>query len=172
MVVAADYPGTSYTESKGEGLYRRSLYTFWKRTDPHPTLSTYDVPDREVCTARRLRTNTPLQALERMNDPIDVEAARKLAERMLSEGGRNSDTRIDFAFELATGRRPTGAEHRVMASLLESRRTYYAGHPEMAKGFLSAGASSVSSAMDANELAACANMASLILNLDETITRN
>src|SRR5262249_54794928 len=85
IVVAADYPGTSYVEGKGHDLYRRSLYTFWKRTVPHPTLATFDAPDREVCVARRLKTNTPLQALALMNDTIQLECSRKLAERIMTE---------------------------------------------------------------------------------------
>ena len=117
IVVAADYPGTSYTDSTGNDLYRRSLYTFWKRTVPYPTLSIFDVPDREVCVVQRSKTDTPLQALELMNDPVQLEAARKLAERMLLEGGATSDQRLDFAFELATARKPRagGTAHARLA---------------------------------------------------------
>jgi hypothetical protein len=172
VVVAADYPGTTYAESKGTSLYRRSLYTFWKRTVPHPTLAAFDAPDREVCVARRLRTNTPLQALALMNDPIQLEAARKLAERMLMEGGNSPLGRLDFAFQLATARHPESTERKAMSSLLERRLAHYRADPEAAKAFLSVGASEISSKLNAAELAAYANVASLILNLDETITRN
>jgi len=96
-----------YNQSKGEGLYRRSLYTFWKRTSPPPSLTTFDAPDREKCTVGRERTNTPLQALVLMNDPTYVEAARKLAERMIKEGGAAPAERVAFAFRLATARMPS-----------------------------------------------------------------
>jgi len=172
IVVAADYPGTTYTESTGEALYRRSLYTFWKRTVPHPTLSTFDVPDREVCVARRPKTNTPLQALASMNDTIQVEAARKLGERMLRRGGRSARERVDFAFRLATARKPKVDESKVLCSLLERRLQAYRKDPNAAKAFLSVGASQSDPTLDPVELAAYANLASLILNLDETITRN
>ena len=88
--MAANYPGTKYVESKGDDLYRRSLYTFWKRTVPHPTMTVFDAPDREFCIVRRSTTNTPLQALTLLNDPIFVEAARKLAERSIREGGADA----------------------------------------------------------------------------------
>ena len=172
IVVAADYPGTTYTESTGEALYRRSLYTFWKRTVPHPSLSTFDVPDREVCVARRPKTNTPLQALATMNDTLQVEAARKLGERMLLSGGHSQDQRVNFAFRLATARKPKAEERRVLCSLLERRLQAYRKDPGAAKAFLSVGASKSDPTLDPVELAAYANLASLILNLDETITRN
>ncbi|HTL57302.1 MAG TPA: DUF1553 domain-containing protein [Candidatus Limnocylindrales bacterium] len=172
IVVAADYPGTSYTESTGDGLYRRSLYTFWKRTVPHPTLSTFDVPDREVCTARRPKTNTPLQALATMNDTIQLEAARKLAERMLHEGGSTPTERLTFAFHLATAREPKSSERSTLNSFLARRLEVYHKDPAAAQAFLTEGASKVDPKIDPVELAAYANVASLILNLDETITRN
>jgi len=172
IVVAADYPGTSYTESSGDGLYRRSLYTFWKRTVPHPTLSTFDVPDREVCTARRPKTNTPLQALATMNDTFQLEAARKLAERMLRDGGNTAPERLNYAFRLATARKPKAEESKALDSLLERRLKVYREDPQAAQTFISVGASKPDAKLDPVELAAYANLASLILNLDETITRN
>jgi hypothetical protein len=172
IVVAADYPGTSYTESTGDGLYRRSLYTFWKRTVPHPTLSTFDVPDREVCTARRPKTNTPLQALATMNDTIQLEAARKFAERMLLDGGNTAPERLTYAFQLATARKPKAEESKALDSLLERRLKVYRKDPQAAQAFISVGASKPDAKLDPVELAAYANLASLILNLDETITRN
>jgi hypothetical protein len=172
IVVAADYPGTTYTESTGDALYRRSLYTFWKRTVPHPSLTTFDVPDREVCVARRPKTNTPLQALAAMNDTIQLEASRKLAERMLSSGGSSPAKRVNFAFHLATARKPKAAERSLLCSLLERRLSVYRKDPAAAKAFLSTGASLPDKNLDPVELAAYANIASLILNLDETVTRN
>ncbi|MDB6028842.1 MAG: hypothetical protein JWM68_5065, partial [Verrucomicrobiales bacterium] len=172
IVVAASYPGTTYNDGKGDELYRRSLYTFWKRTIPHPTLTTFDAPDREVCVARRLKTNTPLQALASMNDTIQLEASRKLAERMLTEGGTTAPEQIRFAFQLATARKPNSSEQKELLTLLESRLAFYRSDKEAAKSFLAVGASAKNEKLDQSKLAAYANIASLILNLDETITRN
>jgi hypothetical protein len=172
IVVAADYPGTTYTDSQGNDLYRRSLYTFWKRTVPYPTLSIFDVPDREVCVVQRSKTDTPLQALELMNDPVQLEAARKLAERMLLEGGATSGQRLDFAFELATARKPQANELQQLIMLLDKRLVAYHQDPTAAKAFISVGESKPNATLDPADLAAYANLASLILNLDETITRN
>ena len=101
-------PGRRYVESKGDDLYRRSLYTFWKRTVPHPTMTVFDAPDREFCVVRRSTTNTPLQALTLLNDPIFVEAARKLAERSIHEGGsdagRASGVRVPAGDRAGAGR--------------------------------------------------------------------
>ncbi len=172
IVVAADYPGTTYTESRGQDLYRRSLYTFWKRTVPYPTLSIFDVPDREVCVVQRSKTDTPLQALALMNDPVQLEAARKLAERMLLEGGSTPGQRLDFAFELATARKPRPEELQPLSALLEKRLAAYRQDPATAKAFIAVGASKPEAALNPVDLAAYANLASLILNLDETITRD
>jgi hypothetical protein len=171
IVVAADYPGTTYTESRGPDLYRRSLYTFWKRTVPYPTLSIFDVPDREVCVVQRSKTDTPLQALALMNDPVQLEAARKLAERMLLEGGGTPGQRLDFAFELATARKPRPGELQPLSALLEKRLAAYRQDPATARALIAVGASTPVATLDPVSLAAYANLASLILNLDETITR-
>src|SRR4029453_5141275 len=114
VVVGADYPGTKYVQAHGEDLYRRSMYTFWKRTAPPPALNTFDAPEREFCQVRRPQTNTPLQALVLLNDPTYIEASRKIAERMMREGGLAPDERIAFAFKLAAARSPNVAESRVM----------------------------------------------------------
>ena len=100
----------SYVQSHGRDLYRRSMYLFWKRTVPLPTMTVFDAPSREVCTVRRSRTNTPLQALALLNDTIYVEAARKIAERAMSEGGAKPADRLTHAFRLAVARKPTDAE--------------------------------------------------------------
>src|SRR5207237_9992509 len=104
------FSGQSYTPGRGKELYRRSMYTVWKRTVPPPSLATFDAPDREKCTARRARTNTPLQALVLLNDPTYVEAARALAQRMIKEGGISPADRVNFAFRLATDRLPSTKE--------------------------------------------------------------
>ena len=116
------YSAQSYVQSHGQELYRRSMYTFWKRTAPPPSLITFDAPDREKCTARRAVTNTPLQALVLLNDPTYIEAARALAERTLREGGRSTPQRIAFAFREATSRKPSAKEEQVLAALLKQPR--------------------------------------------------
>lgn len=172
IVVGAEYPGTKWLLGSGEDLYRRSLYTFWKRTMPHPLMLTLDSPDREFCTVRRSRTNTPLQALALWNEPGYVEAARKLGTRMLREGGIDDASRATYAFQASTGRRPNEAEVNVLLSTWARLRTDFAAHPEEASAFIATGASSVDAMVTPVELAAATGVASMILTLDETITKN
>src|SRR5207248_6456988 len=108
--------GALYQQGKGPDLHRRSLYTYWKRSVPHPAMLTFDAPFRETCTVRRARTTTPLQALNLLNDPTYVEASRFLAQRMMREGGATPEGRIRRGFRLATGREPRGAELRALIS--------------------------------------------------------
>jgi hypothetical protein len=170
VAVGADYEGTVYRQDKGEGLYRRSMYTFWKRTCPPPGLNTFDAPEREVCTARRSRTNTPLQALVLMNDPTYLEAARKLAERVMNSG-TSPETRVSYAFRLALSRQPTDAESQLIIKLYQQRLNKYQQQPAAAKGLLSAGESPRETGLPEAELAAWASVMSVILNLDEAITK-
>ncbi|MEO8353768.1 MAG: DUF1553 domain-containing protein, partial [Chthoniobacteraceae bacterium] len=160
-----------FEQSHGDDLYRRSLYTFWKRTCPPPQMLTFDAPDREVCTASRARTNTPLQALVLMNDPTYVESARKLAERMMREGGATPAERIAFAFRLATARAPSQAEAAMLADLFAKSKTRYGQRPEAAVKLLGEGEAPRDERLDAPELAAWTIVASTILNLDETVTK-
>lgn len=171
IVVAADYPGTQYVESQGEDLYRRSLYTFWKRTIPHPAMTVFDAPDREFCVVRRSVTNTPLQALTLLNDPIFVEAARKLAERAIGEAGRSVGERIAFAFQLSAGRLPDEKEMASLQRTYDKLLTAYRLDSQAAEALMKVGASAYDSAVDRAELAALASVASLILNLDEVVTK-
>jgi hypothetical protein len=147
------------------------MYTFWKRTSPPPSLSTLDAPNRETCTVRRPRTNTPLQALVLMNDPTYVEAARKLAERMLLEGGASTDDRIAFGFRLATGRRPAERERDVLRRLLGKQRALYGADAPLARQLLEVGESARRDGIAEPELAAWTIVATTILNLDETLTK-
>jgi len=171
IVVAADYPGTKYVESTGDDLYRRSLYTFWKRTVPHPTPNVLDAPDREVCIVRRSVTNTPLQALTLLNDPIFVEAARKFAERVIAEGGQAPESRLTFAFRLATGRLPNERELHILEGSLAKMRAAYQRDPAGAHGLISIGASKSAASIPPAELAAWTAVANIILNMDEVITK-
>ncbi len=168
IVVAADYPGTKYITSKGDDLYRRSVYTFWKRTVPHPTMTVFDAPDREFCIVRRSSTNTPLQALTLLNDPIFVEAARKLAERSMHE---SAAAPIAHAFQLATGRLPDERERRILQQTFDQSLAIYSKDEAGARAFLAVGASPRDPALPVAQLAAHTAVANMILNLDEVITK-
>jgi len=172
IVVDAPYPSTTWELGKGDEIYRRSLYTFWKRTVPHPAMLTFDSPDREFCSARRSRTNTPLQALVLWNETGYLESSRKLGERMLKEGGADDTSRATFAFRLATGRMPRAEESAVLIRTYGKLRTDFAARPDDAAKLIKVGVSVPDSALSAVELAAAAGVANLILTLDETITKN
>ena len=133
---AVGYSGSNtvrFKADQGEKTYRRSVYTFWKRTSPPPQMSTFDAPSRESCTARRERTNTPLQALLLMNETQYVLAAHHLAKRALSASEPRSESdRIDWLYETVTARKPTTRDREEIASLLHDLRVYYADHPELA----------------------------------------
>ena len=160
-----------YQQSSGKDLYRRSMYWFWKRTAPPPSLMTFDAPDREKCVARRSVTNTPLQALVLMNDPTFVEASRVLAQRVLEEAGTDTSKRIQHAFRLSTGRLPQPKELKLLQALAAKQQSHYAAEAKAAAELLQVGDSPVSDRFKPEELAAWTNVASVILNLDETITK-
>jgi hypothetical protein len=160
-----------YMQDKGPNLYRRSLYIYRKRTVPHPSMATFDAPSREICQVKRARTNTPLQALELMNDVTYVEAARHLAQLMLTQGGPAVSERIAFAFRRAVARRPTSAELQVLERGLERYRQNFRADPELAKRLIHQGDSPVDDKTDPVELAAYTATAEVVLNLDETITK-
>jgi hypothetical protein len=145
LVVGADYPGTTWETSTGEDRFRRSLYTFWKRTVPHPVMSAFDVPDREVCTARRGRTNTPIQALILLNEPGFVEARRSLARRIHERPEADLRERLHWAFRLVLNRSPEPSE---LDTLLAFAPPDASSGPE-----------------------SWSSIATILLNLDETVTR-
>ncbi len=165
------FSAQAYEQSHGKDLYRRGMYTFWKRTAPPASMATFDAPDREKCTARRGLTNTPLQALVLLNDPTYVEAARALAERALIEGGRDDASRLTFAFRLATARRPSLAEAGVLRALLTKQLATFRRDRNAALQLLSVGESPRNVRLDPAVHAAWTTVASAILNLDETITK-
>jgi hypothetical protein len=165
------FTAQTYTPSHGRDLYRRSMYTFWKRTAPPPSLATFDAPDREKCVARRARTNTPLQALVLLNDPTYVEAARALAARLIREGGRDAGRRIDLAFRLALAHPASPKQRQILRQLAGKELATYRGDPGAAAKLLRVGESECDKGLDAAELAAWTSVASVILNLDETITK-
>ena len=171
MAFGSGFTGQTYAESTGRDLYRRSMYTVWKRTVPPPALVTFDAPDREKCTARRSVTNTPLQALVLLNDPTYVEAARFLAARMMTAGGKAPAGRIKYAFRLATGRVPDSEESAVLVEAAKEALADYHQHRSEATALLTVGASKSNPSLKPQELAAWTTVASMILNLDETITK-
>ena len=166
------YNTTKWETSKGEDRYRRGLYTFIKRTTPYPAMTTFDAPSRELCTVRRINTNTPLQALVTLNDPAFVEAAQALARRMVKEGGSKLEDRLAKGLELALVRPARPNEIAVLTKLYENRRSHYASHADEASKFATDPIGPVPSGMDATELAALTAVGNVILNLDEFITRN
>jgi hypothetical protein len=162
---------TKYAQDTNKGLWRRSLYTFWKRTVNPPAMNVFDASSREYCMVRETRTNTPLQALNLMNDTTYVEAARMMAQRMLSKGGTKPEDRIALGLRLAAGRRPDENETQVLLGNLQSQLEYFHGHPQEATQLLAVGAKPRDTNLKAEELAAYVVIASLILNLDEVITK-
>jgi hypothetical protein len=166
-----DLADAEYTPDHGAGLYRRGLYTYWKRTVAPPALMTFDAAGRETCMVRQTRTNTPLQALNLLNDVTYVEAARVLAQRVLREAGPTPEERLTLAFRLATARRPRPAELRVLCAGLERHRAHYRKDRRAAQALVNAGEARRNEKIDVAELAAYTAMAGVILNLDEVITR-
>jgi hypothetical protein len=162
---------TTYTEGKGDDLYRRSLYTVWKRSTPPPSATSFDAAERLVCTVNRQRTNTPLQALVLMNDPQYVEAARKVAERMVTEGGMTPHDRARYAFRLITSRTPSPAELAVVERLYADERARFAAQPAAARGLLATGKSPRAAALPLADVAASTVVASTLLNTDAAVVK-
>lgn len=166
-----DLSGTDYEADHGDNLWRRSLYTFWKRTSPQPTMMSFDASAREMCRVRPGRTSTPLQALALMNDITFVESARGLAQRVISEGGESSSSRISLAFRKVLARSPRPAELSLLIDNLEANLAKYRGDPDAALSLISQGESPRDKQINDSELAAYTAIAGLILNLDEAITK-
>lgn len=161
-----------YKQDTGAALYRRSLYTFLKRTAPPPFMATFDAPNREQVCTRRERSNTPLQALQLMNDVQYFEAARALAQRMMTEGGSTPEERFRFAFETVLARPPSDEERQLVRTAFHAHLARYAADAESARQAITYGESKPPETLPAPELAAYTLTANLLLNLDETITRN
>ncbi len=160
-----------YVADKGEGLYRRTLYSFWKRMAPPPNLEAFNAPSREVCTVRRERTNTPLQALVTLNDPQFVEAARKLAEHAMEVGGKDDQAILNEITRRALGRLLTEQEQPIIAASRAEFLTFYQSHIEDAQALVSVGQSSVNQKLNISDLAAWTMVCNQILNLDEAICK-
>jgi hypothetical protein len=171
---AVAYPTSNtanFVRDTGESLYRRSLYTFWKRTAHAPSMQTFDAPSREQCTVRRARTNTPLQALVLMNDEQFVEASRSLGQRMMREGGVRDDDRLRQAFRWATTRQPDEVELAELRAMLARERARYASQVQEATKLIRVGESLPDPSIDPAELAAWTMIGNLLLNLHDTMTK-
>ncbi|MFN7732324.1 MAG: DUF1553 domain-containing protein [Pirellula sp.] len=160
-----------YVADQGDGLFRRSMYTFWKRTCPPPSMVTFDAPNREVCVARRSRTNTPLQALVLLNDPTYIEAARALAQDTLKHGGESDVARIHYAYRRALVREARSEEIQPWLELVQAARGRFGDNAQFTESFNRVGTVPPASELPQSELAAWTVFASALLNLDETITK-
>jgi hypothetical protein len=162
---------THYEQGKGNDLYRRSLYTVWKRSSPPPSMMNFDAPDRYLCVVKRQKTATPLQSLVLMNDPQYVEAARKLGERMMREGGAAPEARIGYAFKALTSRAPRAGELKLLSALYSEELADFAKDPKRVKGLLQTGESKWDTTLSAAELAACTMVATTVMNFDEFVMK-
>jgi len=169
--VVAGKGRNTYVQDKGEKLHRRTMYSYWKRSVPNPAMLTFDAPFRESCVVRRSRTNTPMQALNMMNDPTYVEAAKFLAQRMIQEGGLEPNARISHGMRLILGRVPDSTELQGLSAALTRYLHDFETHADDAAKLIATGEASMADAPPSPELAAYAMLASLLLNLDETLTR-
>jgi hypothetical protein len=167
-----NFPKRSWQHDNGEDQYRRGLYTFWQRTFLHPSLLAFDAPSREECTAERVRSNVPQQALVLLNDPSYVEAARVLAERTLRESSAGDDERLNWLYRRVLSRLPRDVERGVMSELLKKHRAEYATDRPSAEKVIATGIAPVAKDLDTAELAAWTSVARALLNLHETIARN
>jgi hypothetical protein len=157
--------------SEGPDLYRRAVYTFWRRVCTYPTFSTFDAPSREVCVSRRPRTNTPLQALAALNEPTLLEAARVFAQRILAEGGKDDAAKVGFAFRMVAGRAPTGAEQARLLDFVRQQTKSFSRDADAAKVLVQVGSAPIPSGVDPRRLAPWMMLGNVLFNLDETLTK-
>ena len=163
--------GLFYKPDKGAKLYRRSMYTYWKRSAPMPSMMAFDAPTREKCVVQRPRTNTPMQALVTLNDVQFVEAARFFAQRVLQQGGADFEAQLDYAMQLTTARPADELRRRVFRSLYDSQLKVFRDDAKRAVELLDFGEAKRDESLDPARHAAWTTVASAILNLDEVITR-
>ena len=161
-----------YKQGTGDDLYRRSLYTFYKRTAPAPFMSTFDAPNREQSCSGRGKSNTPMQALQLLNDVQHVEAARNFAEKIIQKGGKQDQTKISWAWRAATSRKPSREEIEIVQDLLSQNRKRYAQDPKSAEDLIGFGESEPDAKIKPIELAPWTLVANMILNLDEVVNKN
>ncbi|MFB3104269.1 MAG: DUF1553 domain-containing protein, partial [Pseudomonadales bacterium] len=160
---------TDWETSSGEDRHRRGLYTSWRRTTPYPSMTTFDAPSREFCTIRRIRTNTPLQALVTLNDPVFVEAAQSLGRRVLTDGGADLKSRLAYAVRLVLARSPKEVELQRLGDLYEDTYALYLTDKEQARKMATNPFGPVDEEADVAEVAAWTVVSNVLLNLDETL---
>jgi hypothetical protein len=165
------YSGDKWETSKGEDKYRRGLYTFWRRTAPHPAMVSFDAPSREFCVLRRNRSDTPLQALTTLNDPAAIECAQAIARKVAGKSGGDLKARATYAFRLVLARTPEPKEVERLAALFQSELKNYQADANAAGKMAGRDIGKASDEPDAAELAAWTVVANVLLNLDEAITK-
>jgi hypothetical protein len=168
---AAFGSGIDWQTSAGEDRYRRGLYTTWRRSNPYPSMATFDAPNREVCTVRRVRTNTPLQALVTLNDPVYVEASQALARRMLSSGGSTPQDRASYGFRLCVARPPAADELARLVQLYDKALARLAQNPSEAQKLATEPLGPAPAEMNVTELAAWTVVSNVLLNMDEALMK-
>jgi hypothetical protein len=166
-----NFPTREYQSDSGDDQYRRGVYTWWQRTFLHPSLAAFDAPSREEACCTRAISNTPQQALVLLNDPTYVEAARNFAARIMKEGGKDTASRIDWAYREALSRAADAGEQETLGALFAKHLKEYQADPESAKALLKVGLSAPPADLDPAELAAWTSIARIIINLHEAITR-
>ena len=170
--VSAAFGGSiDWTTSAGEDKYRRGIYTQWRRSNPYPSMSTFDAPNRDTCVVRRARTNTPLQALVTMNDPVYIEAAQTLARRAIENGGKTSAEKAAFAFRACLVRPPTDAEVARLVKLYDDAKAKFAADAAKAMQFATDPLGPLPKGVDAADAAAWTVVCNVIMNLDEMLMK-
>jgi hypothetical protein len=170
-LTAAFGSGIDWQTSAGEDRYRRALYTMWRRSSPYPSMATFDAPNREVCTVRRTRTNTPLQALVTLNDPVYIEAAQALARKIVAEGSTDNRDRARYAFRICLSRPPQEEELTRLVKLYEKTLTQLTPFPAQAKSLATEPLGPAPEGANATELAAWTVVGNVLLNLDEMVMK-
>jgi hypothetical protein len=169
---ALNFPKREYSASHGADQYRRGLYMTWQRTYLHPSLLNFDAPTREECNINRATSNTPLQALDLLNDPIYVEAARVFGQKAAAAAGNTFDSQLNWIFDRALNRPPSAEERSILRGLYDRDLKRFQGQPNSARDFLGIGETPLEHADNPEQLAALATVTRAVLNLHEIITRN
>ncbi|MEO0415466.1 MAG: DUF1553 domain-containing protein, partial [Verrucomicrobiota bacterium] len=167
-----NFPKRSYQTHNDQRQWRRGVYVHWQRMFLHPMMKAMDAPSREECTAERPRSNTPNSALVLLNDPTFIEAARVFAQRIIHEGGKTNQERIRFAYQQTLSREPAADESQLIEQLLTATQSEYRNSPEQATQLLTVGIAPVPDGIDQTELASWTAVSRVLLNLNETVTRN